>query len=188
VDVRVRPAERADAEAIASVHIDSWRWAYRGLLPSGYLRRLRERELAARWDRRLSLVDLDEAIRVVEHDGRVGGFVTYGPRRDDPTWLGHAGEIFMLYLDPSLVGRGLGRQLIDQAFEELARVQCHWVVVWVLARNAPARRFYERAGLRLDGARRWDPFGDRAVPVVRYAKALNPVFDWQGLRSRSRIG
>lgn len=184
----MRPAERADAEAIASVHIDSWRWAYRGLLPSGYLRRLREGELAARWERRLSLVELDEAIRVVEIDGRVGGFVNFGPRRDDPTWLGHAGEIYMLYLEPSLVGRGLGARLITQAFDELARVRCHWVVVWVLAKNHPARRFYERAGMRLDGARRWDPFGDRAVPVVRYAAPLNPVFDWQSLRTRSRIG
>lgn len=170
------------------MHLASWKWAYRGLLPDSYLNRLRHDELAARWWRRLAAVELDEAIRVVEHDSRVGGFVSFGPRHDDATWLGYAGEVYMLYLAPELVGNGLGQELLEQAFEELSRVRCHWVVVWVLAKNERARRFYERAGMRLDGARRWDPFGDRAVPVVRYAKALNPVVDFDGLRSRSRIG
>ena len=188
MDVRVRAASRADAEDLASVHLESWRWAYRGLLPDGYLNRLREDELAARWWRRLAAIDGDESVRVVEHDGRVGGFVNFGPRRDDPTWLGYSGEIYMLYLSPELVGHGLGQELLEQAFDELARGHCHWVVVWVLAKNQRARRFYERAGMQLDGARRWDPFGDRSVPVVRYAKALNPIVDFDNLRSRSRIG
>ncbi|MCB9597812.1 MAG: GNAT family N-acetyltransferase [Sandaracinaceae bacterium] len=184
----MRAADRADADELASVHLESWRWAYRGLLPDSYLNRLRQDELAARWWRRLAAPDLEEAILVLEHEGRVGGFVTFGPRRDDPSWLGYSGEIHMLYLAPELVGHGYGQQLIQSAFEDLARYRCHWVVVWVLSKNERARRFYERAGMRLDGGRRWDPFGDRAVPVMRYAKAINPVFDFDALRSRSRIG
>jgi ribosomal protein S18 acetylase RimI-like enzyme len=115
---------------------------------------------------------------VLEIDGRVGGFVSFGAQNDDPTWLGYSGEVFMLYLEPELTGMGLGRTLLRRAFDELGRCRCHWVVVWVLAQNQMARRFYEREGMSLDNARRWDPFGDRAVPVVRYAKALNPVFDF----------
>ncbi len=188
MDVRVRTADAADADDLASVHLESWRWAYRGLLPDRYLNRLQKDELAARWWRRLVADPLDESILVVVHEDRVGGFVTFGPRRDDPSWLGYSGEIYMLYLAPDLVGKRLGQRLLSAAFEDLARVRCHWVVVWVLAKNERARRFYERAGMQLDGARRWDPFGDRAVPVMRYAKALNPVFDFEALRTRSRIG
>ncbi|MBX3274605.1 MAG: GNAT family N-acetyltransferase [Sandaracinaceae bacterium] len=184
----MRTADSADADALAAVHLESWRWAYRGLLPDRYLRHMRQDDLAAKWWRRLSAGALDEAVLVLEHEDEVGGFVSFGPRVDDPSWLGYAGEIYMLYLAPSLVGRGLGQRLLECAFEDLARARCHWVVVWVLAKNEPARRFYERAGMRLDGARRWDPFGDRAVPVVRYAKAINPVFDFDALRARSRIG
>jgi GNAT superfamily N-acetyltransferase len=168
------------------VQLSSWRWAYRGLLPDRYLGRLRHEELAARWWRRLAAGEMDEAIRVLEHDGRVAGFVTFGPFRDDPTWLGYAGEVYMLYLEPQLVGLGLGSVLLRRAFDELSRYRCHWVVVWVLAKNERARRFYEREGLALDGARRWDPIGERAVPVLRYAKALNPVVDFEALRTRSR--
>lgn len=188
VEVRVRPAERSDADDLASVHLASWRWAYRGLLPDSYLNRMREDELSARWWRRLASGELEESVRVLEVDGRVGGFVTFGPWRDDPTWLGYAGEIYMLYLAPELVGRGLGAELLFHARDELAKVRCHWVVAWVLARNERARGFYEREGLRLDGARRWDPYGDRAVPVVRYASPLNPVVDFEDLRTHTRIG
>lgn len=184
----MRPAEKSDAEQLAKVHLESWRWAYRGLLPDNYLNRLRQDELAARWWKTLAAVNPDEAIRVVEHDGEIGGFVSYGPRRDDPTWLGYAGEIYMLYLAPDLVGHGLGNELLERALSELARNRCYWVVTWVLAKNERARRFYERSGMQLDGARRWDPFGDRAVPVVRYAEALNPVVDFDSFRSHSRIG
>lgn len=185
----VRPAHRSDAKQLARVHLESWRWAYRGLLPDSYLEGLRERELAARWWHRLAIADPEDMILVVEHRDRIGGFVTFGPHRDDPTWLGYAGEVHMLYLHPDRVGEGLGQALLTRAFDELARCRCYWVVVWVLARNQRARQFYEKAGLRLDGARRWDPFGERSVPVVRYAKALNPVVDYELLRGRrSRIG
>jgi GNAT superfamily N-acetyltransferase len=138
-------------------------------------------DLADRWWRRLDAGEIDEAVRVLELDDRVGGFISFGPQKDDPTWLGYSGEVYMLYLEPELVGRGWGSVLLRRAFDELARCRCHWSVVWVLARNEKARRFYEREGMRLDGARRWDPFGDRAVPVVRYAKALNPVVDFNEL-------
>ena len=183
MNVTVRPAHGGDAKALARVHLAAWRWAYRGLLPDRYLGRLSEDELAARWWRRLATPDTEETIRVLECDGRVAGFVSFGPFGDDPSWLGHAGEIYMLYLDPALVGLGFGAKLLARAFDELERCRCRWVVVWVLAKNERARRFYERAGLQLDDGRRWDPFDDRAVPVVRYAKALNPVVDFEALFS-----
>lgn len=180
----VRPAYGSDVEPLARVHLRSWRWAYRGLLPSAYLKSLRLDELALRWSQRIAVEDSEEAVRVLEVEGRAQGFVTFGPHKDE-TWLGHAGEVFMLYLEPELVGCGLGRALLQRALEELGRCECYWVVLWVLARNERARRFYERQSLRPDGSYRWDPFGSQAVPVVRYAKALNPVVDFNALRKRT---
>jgi GNAT superfamily N-acetyltransferase len=186
VDARVRAAHEGDADELARVHLESWQGVYRDLLPASYLASLRHDDLAARWWRRLAVGEIDECVRVLELDGRMAGFVTFGPLHD-PSWLGYSGEVHMLYLRPELTGFGLGRTLLARAFDELSRCRCHWVVIWVLAKNQRARRFYESQGLRLDGARRWDAFGDRAVPVVRYAKALNPVFDFAEL-TRRKIG
>lgn len=182
-------AEQADAEDLARVHLQSWRWAYRGLLPDAYLRRLRHDALAGRWFMRLADPDLETQVRVLERNGRVEGFTTFGPHRDDPAWLGYAGEMHMLYLAPELVGRGYGTALLDRACMELAdRAGCYWLLVWVLARNERARKFYEAQGLRPDGANRWDPFGPQAVPVVRYAAPLNPVVDFDRIRDLSVAG
>jgi GNAT superfamily N-acetyltransferase len=188
VNTHLRAAQRDDAEQLARVHLASWKWAYQGLLPDAYLDRLRQDELAARWWRRLAAPEMEEAIQVVDHDGSVGGFITYGSLHDDPSWLGYAGEIYMIYLAPELTGQGLGTRLMRRACEDLEGCRCHWAVVWVLARNHGARAFYEHMGWRLDGRRRWDAFEDRSVPVVRYAKALNPVYDFDSLRQRSPIG
>lgn len=184
---RVRPADGEDADAIARVHLESWRRSYRDLLPDSFLASLRHERLVTNWWHRLTTDEVDECVRVIDVGGQVGGFITFGPQHGDASWLGHSGEVYMLYLAPELMGRGYGSALLRRAFEELSRCRCHWVVVWVLAKNLPARRFYEREELRLDGARRWDAFGDRSVPVVRYARALNPIFDFGELAGR-KIG
>ncbi len=46
----LRPAEPADAMAVARVHVRSWQAAYRGLLPDAYLDGLRPEDRAARYD------------------------------------------------------------------------------------------------------------------------------------------
>lgn len=78
VDARVRPAEVGDVDALARVHLESWRRSYRGLLPESFLSSLRHERLAASFWRRLATDEIDECIRVLEIDGRVGGFVRPG--------------------------------------------------------------------------------------------------------------
>jgi hypothetical protein len=78
----IRSARPGDARAIAEVHVASWRHAYRGLLPDDYLDRLsvEERERT----RREHLEDPSSGwgTLVVDDGGRVVGFSTYGPSRD----------------------------------------------------------------------------------------------------------
>ena len=145
----MRAAHGGDADALARVHLESWRWAYTGLLPESYLARLREDELAARWWRRLAAGEMEESIRVLELDGRVRGFVTFGPLREEPSWLGYAGEIYMLYLAPDLVGRGLGNELLASALSELARHRCHWSSRAERPFRLPCGKRFDAAGLGL---------------------------------------
>lgn len=190
---RVRSASPEDAKDIARIHAHSWRTAYRGLLPQGYLDAMSPFVLAARWQKRLrwdsSRPDSREQdILVVEHEGRVAGFAEIGPCVDDAELVGFAGEMNMLYVDPELVGRGLGRQLLDHGLRALAGREYFWVVIWVLEDNQRARRFYERAGLRWDMASREDRFVNERVTVLRYAKALNPVVDFAALARGAVVG
>jgi ribosomal protein S18 acetylase RimI-like enzyme len=89
-------------------------------------------------------------------------------RDDDATGLG---EVYAIYLAPSALGRGLGRALMDAALAELAAAGLATVVLWVLTANASARRFYERAGFRPDGAVRTLDFDGTPIEEIRCRRA-----------------
>jgi len=118
---------------------------------------------------------------LMEEDGESVGFATAALWPRDRSLFGLAGEVQMLYLAPSHIGRGLGRALFAHTLDALARSGRYWVIVWVLALNRKARDFYEQAGLRPDGATRVDWFGAQPFRVLRYAAALNPVVDFGAL-------
>ena len=51
--ITVRPAQVKDAEAIARVHVDSWRTSYAGIIDAEHLASLSVVERAERWRTRL---------------------------------------------------------------------------------------------------------------------------------------
>lgn len=186
MSITIRPARHAgDARAIAEIHVISWQRAYRDLLPARYLASLDVGETGPRW---LQRVQTQARLRpescnlwVIEEHGAVAGFALLGPCRDSDDMAGFAGEVLMLYVHPRRQGAGLGGKLLAHCFDVLAERGYYWVVVWVLEGNHRAQQFYRRMGLREDGARRWDRFDNRPVPVIRFARALNPVLDFDAL-------
>ncbi len=187
----LRRARLTDAEALARIHSESWRASYVGLLPESYLRNLGGPRLEARWRNRLAVPGECGRIRVAEERGRAIGFSQFGAASGDPSLTGFAGEISMLYLDPDETGRGIGGLLLDDSIRLLDEIGFHWVVIWVVSRNQRARAFYERHGLRADGATRWDHFDGQGVLVIRMAKMINPAIDYdeidRQLRGPSRL-
>ena len=61
---------------------------------------------------------------------------------------------------------------MDASRDQLRRDGAREALLWVLARNERARRFYEIGGWRPDGARRMEIFGDSALEEVRYRCTL----------------
>jgi ribosomal protein S18 acetylase RimI-like enzyme len=64
---------------------------------------------------------------------------------------GEVGELYALYVTPAWWSAGAGRALMGSVLSALAAGGYRRVVLWVLADNARARRFYERAGFAADG-------------------------------------
>jgi GNAT superfamily N-acetyltransferase len=161
-----------DADAIAGIHIRAWQAAYRGLVPDSYLdgQSVPERSLA--W--RAIITGKPHRAWVVEHEARVAGFAAAGPSRDPDSPPGTA-ELAALYVDPPLVGTGLGRHLIGHVVEDLCDQGFHRATLWVLAANERARGFYERAGWAPDGTGKSEPVAGRPLDQVRYARALRPA-------------
>lgn len=174
---RIREAVPDDAPALAALHIGAWRSAYRGLVPDTVLDGLSVERRTAWWRERLGSGDAGrERTWVVEDDRGLAGFATGGAARDEsaPPPPG-AGEIQAIYLRPDRIGSGLGRALFEHAVADLRAAGFDPIVVWVFEANERARRFYEAAGFRADGATAPIDFGDGViVPEMRYRAAAEP--------------
>ncbi len=147
----IRRAVAADAEAIAGVHVRSWRWAYRGIIPDDVLDGMSLAEREAKWRDWFAHDDGSEAF-VADEGGRVVGFCTIGAARD--AGLDGVGELQAIYLDAEAAGRGVGRALHDAAIARLRERGFGRAILWVLEHNPRARRFYAAAGWRPDGTTR----------------------------------
>ena len=90
----IRAARMEDVPEIAAVHVRSWQAAYRGLLPQAYLDDLDPSQRIGQWKRILSAADWSHGgTLVADAGGRLSGFVSYGPARDDDADSRQAGEI-----------------------------------------------------------------------------------------------
>lgn len=162
----IRPMTLADCDRVSEIRVRGWQHAYRGFVPQGYLDGLSVAEDAhGRRAGFASYVARGTVNLVAERDGQVVGWAAHGPHRDGEALTGDA-ELFTLYVDTAHQGSGVGRALLDAS---LAQRRAHpRMVLWVLKENAPARRFYERAGFHADGAEESFKVHGVAVPEVRY--------------------
>ena len=155
---RVRPGERADADAIADLAVRSWREGFRGIVPD-------EIDPEAAWRPDRIEARLEGRLRdgshvlVAELGDRVAGFVLHGRCRDDDA-SDATGEVWALYVDPDHWRTGVGRALVEASLAELRSHGFAEARVWTLAESPRNLRFYEALGFALDGAeQRRESFG-----------------------------
>ena len=76
-------------------------------------------------------------------------------------------ELYSIYVTPERWRHGIGSGLLIQSTKMLSEAGFASCILWVLAQNGNARRFYERHGWRSDGTER--PV-DGPISEVRYRK------------------
>jgi ribosomal protein S18 acetylase RimI-like enzyme len=167
----LREATVADARTLAEIHVEGWRWGFRGLLPDRVIaardvaRREQEYVVGFTEDWR----DGDACFIAEDVDGTALGFVTCGPAADQhATPPPHAGEVYSIYVRQAAQGKGVGRMLLDRATKALREHGFGVAVLWVIASNDRARRFYEAAGWSFDGTRTEHSYDDAPRTLVRY--------------------
>jgi len=170
--VTIRAAVVDDARAIAQIHVDGWRAAYRGQMPDALLDGLSVDKRTEGWRKDIATPrSTEHRTWVAEDDGRIVAFAITGPTRDEDAAAGVA-ELFAIYADPARWGTGAGRALLAHVVADLRDRGLAAVTLWVLDTNARARRFYEIAGFAADGASKTAPFGGVSLRELRYLLAL----------------
>ncbi|WP_121710696.1 GNAT family N-acetyltransferase [Streptomyces sp. E5N91] len=170
--VRVREMTLADCDRVSLIRVRGWQSAYRGLMPQPYLDAM---DPAADAERRRSLFTRppEGLVNLVAEDegGEVVGWACHGPYRDGEARTADA-ELYALYVDAARFGAGIGRALVGESVRRCRAAGHARMLLWVLKGNVRARRFYDRAGFRPDGAEEPFEVDGVAVPEVRYARPL----------------
>lgn len=166
--LEIRPATVDDAAAIARVHVQAWQVGYAGLMSAAYLHGLDWRERAGTWRERLQNPAAGVGYLIATR-GRVLGFCAFGPARDEDLPAGTSGEVYAINVHSSAWSTGAGGGLLLGACDSLSVYDV--VVLWVLAENTRARRFYERRGFVADGARKTIEIGGADLTELRYRRA-----------------
>ncbi|MHB8470024.1 MAG: GNAT family N-acetyltransferase [Gaiellaceae bacterium] len=157
--MEIRRGRPEDAAAIADVHHDTWVAAYAHVFGAGRLAAMDRGRRRTVWERVLAT---EASVAVADDDGRIVGFVSTGASRD----AGAGGELFAIYVLPEAWGSGAGPGLMRAGLAALREAGHADAILWVLEDNPRARRFYEREGWSLDGARKEEELLGVAVTEV----------------------
>jgi GNAT superfamily N-acetyltransferase len=163
--LRVRVAGPDDAAAMATVHLETIRVAYRGIFPPSSPTPHLE-DITAEW--REAIADgLNIALAAEEVETVVGTVLV----RPDPE-MPQCGQLRRLHVVPSRWGHGIGTRLHDEALERLRATGFHAAGLWVLEDNLRARGMYEQRGWTLvpGMVKRWPTLG---ATEVRYTLDLD---------------
>jgi ribosomal protein S18 acetylase RimI-like enzyme len=164
----IRDATEKDVPAIAELHAESWRSAYRGVLSDDYLEKDVHRDRLAVWQERFSNASQGSMFVIVAEMAStfLGGFACVFPEKD-AIW---GSFLDNLHVSPQLTGQGIGRKLLAESAGRLVRLgSSAGLYLWVIEQNYRARRFYEKAGAKVvDSAVNTMPDNRRVVALRCY--------------------
>ena len=164
----IRWAQVEDAEALGTIHAESWKTAYKNIMPDDFLNNISIEKRQKRFEQ--VLADKTEENAVIVYDDKVVGFICLGKARDEDLDESY-GEIWGIYLHPDQWRKGFGRVLINWGVKELESRGDKKIVLWVLEENYKARSFYENIGFAQDGTFKEIKIG-KVLKEMRYVLSL----------------
>lgn len=176
----IRPATPNDAQAVARIRVQGWRFAYQGLISQDYLDSLSVAEDTERMRGYLSQFPWNsppsrsasvqgssdgekQSFMLAARGDAVLGFCgfsavpdkAYRPERAVPAGT-MVGRLHSLYIDPDSLGQSIGHTLMNHALSTFAAWGCEHATLWVLEGNSRAISFYKRQGWQCTGATKVD--------------------------------
>lgn len=159
--MEIRPLGTADdRNELSHVYEESWKAAYKNIIPAACLQNIPKGRWAAFPDGKEM-----HTLVMTEH-GKIIGTSSYSrSRRPD---MEDFGEIVSVYLLPAYAGRGYGKQLLKAAVDHLEAMGFKKIFLWVLEKNENARRFYEKCGFQCAGIFLDDVIGGKKLREIQY--------------------
>lgn len=178
-EATVRAATPSDAAEIARIQLDTWRAAYRDLLPAEVLDALDAAEAEATW--RHTIEEGPARVFVATEGQWHVGFIAAGPAPSDESAAAdgtpapdadHVALVSALLVEPRWGRRGHGGRLLAAVAEAMAADGLTRGISWTAELDKASLRFWERAGWQADGTVRTLDAGGRPLREVRVTGTL----------------
>ncbi|MBC3622164.1 GNAT family N-acetyltransferase [Vibrio metschnikovii] len=166
---RVRKALLSDVDKIALIHVNSWAYAYSGLMPQSYIDSYTFEKRQKLW---LNIIQRELAeVLVADCDGKLAGFLCFGqPKTLKGT---DVYELSSIYIDPGKIGTGIGQSLYDECECMLRKLKARKVSLWALDSNEYALNFYIKQGFIATGEINEERTNDVVLNDIELAKELS---------------
>ena len=135
-DIIIRKAEKEDVRQIAEILVEDWQKAYRGIMEDGFLDAMNAEE---RYE--IEIKRYDKYV-VAADGGEILGYAWLEETDEEPADC----EVIALYVRYALRNRGIGKRLMQHAFDHFREAGKKRMIVWCLKENHDSRKFYEKAG------------------------------------------
>ncbi|MFO7585287.1 MAG: GNAT family N-acetyltransferase [Anaerolineales bacterium] len=169
--MNIRFALPKDAPAIARVHVTSWQTTYRGIVAAEILDNLSVESRFEYWREYIPQAEgRQSCLFVAEENDQIVGFCSAGPGRE--TIPGYTAELYAIYQLQTAQRRGIGRQLVRAAANQLAVRDFQSMFVWVL-RDNPARHFYQALGAKF--------LQEKPITIAKQ-ELIESAYGWDDIR------
>lgn len=161
-NMEIREINQYDSrEEISNIYEQSWRHAYKGIIPQDFLDSIPK----GRWCRAFDNPKWHTLIMF--DNGKMIGTSSYCASRFEK--FNGMGEIISIYFLPEYCRKGYGKQLLMSAVDKLKAMGFEDVFLWVLEENHNARHFYEKCGFKFSGESYADNIGGKDLVELQYA-------------------
>ena len=142
-NVKFRRANIEDVHQLVTVNLETWKSTYGNFMSTELLeRRTKDRLVMER--NYLELIKKYNQIYVVEVEGVVIGYISYGPSEMEGYEM--HGEVYTFYILEEYQGRGYGSKMLRMAFDDLRNQGYKDVVITCLWDNIDGVNFYKKHG------------------------------------------
>ncbi len=127
-----------DRMEISSIYEESWKYAYKKIIPNDFLNSIEK----GRWANVIDSPSWNTLVCI--ENGKYIGTSSFCKSRFSE--YDSYGEIISIYLLPAYIGKGYGSQLLRQVIVELNNQGYNKILLWVLNENHRAKEFYKMNG------------------------------------------
>jgi GNAT superfamily N-acetyltransferase len=176
-DVSVRPARPDDVADIARIQVDTWRTAYRNLLPAPVVESLSTAQAQPAWADAVSAPPTSRhRVLVAQEQASVVGFAAVAPAdatEDGLPDTDGTAQIAPLLVEPRWGRRGHGSRLLAAVVDHARADGFLQLVTWVPSGDGASLAFFRSAGWDTDGYARVLDTGAGEVREIRLHVALD---------------